>query len=189
MSQFFQIAQHVSPLIAALRFVPWPAPALVVAPLVGSWSAKRGNRPFLVAGMALHAIAMVWFALAAHASTTYLSLCGPLVLSGIGIACVFPTVSSEVVSSVAPERMGIAAGVNGSIRELGGVLGVTVLASIFAHWGGYTSGASFVAGLTPAITVGGAVVLAGAVAAALIPARRRVPAAETGAGVEATVAA
>jgi EmrB/QacA subfamily drug resistance transporter len=167
MSQFFQIAQHVSPLVAALRFVPWPAPALVVAPLVGSWSAKRGNRPFLVAGMALHAIAMVWFALVAHASTAYLSLCGPLVLSGIGIACVFPTVSSAVVSSVAPERMGIAAGVNGSIRELGGVLGVALAATVFAHSGSYHTASAFTTGFIRAIWACAALAGLGVIAALL----------------------
>lgn len=151
MSQFFQVAQHASPLVAALRFVPWPAPALVVAPRVGAWAAKTGNRVFLVAGMALHAIAMVWFALVVHVSSPYVELLGPLVLSGIGIACVFPTVSSEVVSSVPPERMGIAAGVNGSIRELGGVFGVGLAATVFARTGGYRSPATFTAGFDEAI--------------------------------------
>ena len=90
----------------------------------------------------------------------------------------FAPVANVVLSSVSPREEGKASGANNAIRELGGVLGVTVLASIFAHWGGYASGATFVAGLTPAITVGGAVVLVGAVVAALIPARRRVQIAE-----------
>jgi hypothetical protein len=68
------------------------------------------------------------------------------------------------------------------------VLGVTVLASIFAHWGGYTSGATFVAGLTPAITVGGAVVLVGALAAALIPSRSKAIATESARATEAVAA-
>jgi MFS family permease len=92
-----------------LRFVPWPAPALLVAPLVGSWSSRLGNRFFLVLGMALHTVGLAWFALVTHADTDYAALCGPLVLSGIGIACVFPTVSSEVMASVPPDRMGVAA--------------------------------------------------------------------------------
>ena len=101
----------------------------------------------------------------------------------------FAPVANVVLSSVSAREEGKASGANNAIRELGGVLGVTVLASIFAHWGGYTSGASFVAGLTPAITVGGVVVLVGAVTAALIPARRRVAVTETEARVEGTVAA
>jgi EmrB/QacA subfamily drug resistance transporter len=175
MSQFFQVAQHTSPLVAALRFVPWPAPALLIAPLVGTYAARLGNRVFLVAGMVLHTIGMVWFALVVHASTPYLALCGPLVLSGIGIACVFPTVSSEVVSSVPTERMGIAAGVNGSIRELGGVLGVALAATVFAHGGGYDTATSFTAGFVDAMWA--CAVLSGlGVAAALLATSRKSPA-------------
>jgi hypothetical protein len=42
---------------------------------------------------------------------------------------------------------------------------VAVLASVFAHYGGYGSGETFVNGLGPAIYVGAGVVAAGAVAA------------------------
>jgi len=47
-----------------------------------------------------------------------------------------------------------------------------VLASVFSRVGGYASAESFVHGTTTAVYVGGAVVAFGAVAAALIPARR-----------------
>jgi hypothetical protein len=42
---------------------------------------------------------------------------------------------------------------------------VAVLASVFAHYGGYGTGQSFVDGLTPAIYVGAGLVAAGALAA------------------------
>ena len=100
----------------------------------------------------------------------------------------FAPVANVVLSSVSAREEGKASGANNAIRELGGVLGVTVLASIFAHWGGYTSGASFVAGLTPAITVGGIVVAVGAVAAASIPARRRTAVLETAVPIQEAVA-
>jgi MFS family permease len=173
MSQFFQIAQHTSPIVAALRFVPWPAPALVVAPLVGSWSSRLGNRLFLVLGMALHTIGLLWFALVAHADTDYAVLCGPLVLSGLGIACVFPTVSSEVMASVPPERMGVAAGVNGGVRELGGVLGVALAATVFARAGGYRTITTFSTGFRHAIWACGLVSALGVLAALLATGRSR----------------
>jgi EmrB/QacA subfamily drug resistance transporter len=176
MSQFFQISQHTSPLMAALRFVPWPAPALIIAPLVGSWAAKLGNRFFLVLGMAMNTLGLVWFALVVHPSTPYVALVWPLILSGIGIACVFPTVSSEVVSSVPAERMGIAAGVNGSVRELGGVLGVALAAAVFAHAGGYATGSMFAEGFVAALWACAVMSTVGAVAAMLTGAHRPTPA-------------
>ena len=179
MSQFFQIGQHTSPLVAALRFVPWPAPALVIAPLAGTWAATYGHRVLLVIGMGLHTLGMAWFALVVDASTPYLALCGPLVLSGIGIACVFPTVSNAVVSAVAPEQMGIAAGVNGSIRELGGVLGVALAATVFAHGGGYATAASFTAGFTDAMWACAALAGLGLIAALVAAPDRPEPACES----------
>ena len=49
------------------------------------------------------------------------------------------------------------------------MFGVAVLASIFAHYGGYLSGQDFVDGMRPAVWVGAAVVGVGAVAAFLVP--------------------
>jgi hypothetical protein len=74
---------------------------------------------------------------------------------------------------VRPEEEGQASGANNAIRELGGVFGVAVLASVFAHAGGYESGEAFVDGMNPAILIGAAVVALGAVAAFAIPRRRR----------------
>ena len=68
----------------------------------------------------------------------------------------FAPVANVVLSAVRPEEEGQASGANNAIRELGGVFGVAVLASVFAHYGGYESGQAFVDGLVPAICIGAA---------------------------------
>jgi hypothetical protein len=83
----------------------------------------------------------------------------------------FAPAANVVLSAVRPAEEGKASGANNAIRELGGVFGVAVLASVFAHSGGYSSGQAFVDGLQPAILVGAAVVALGAVAAFAIPRR------------------
>jgi len=75
------------------------------------------------------------------------------------------------------EEEGIASGANNAIRELGGVFGVAVLGAVFSARGGYTSGTAFVAGLTPAVWVGAAVVAVAAAVALALPRRRRAGAA------------
>ncbi len=151
MSQYFQIAQGHSPLNAALRFLPWPLPTVIVAPLVGSLAAKFGPQRFMAAGMAIQTVSLGWFAAIAGVHTPYLQLCVPLVLSGIGIGMVFPTVSAEVMTAVPAEQMGIASGANTTIRELGGVFGVALVSVVFAHPAAYSTGAEFVKGFTPAL--------------------------------------
>jgi hypothetical protein len=56
-----------------------------------------------------------------------------------------------------------------AIREVGGVLGVAVLATVFSANGGYGSPQLFVRGLVPAVFVGAAVLGAGALCALLVP--------------------
>ena len=98
----------------------------------------------------------------------------PFFLSGIGMALFFAPVANVVLGAVRPEEEGQASGANNAIRELGGVFGVAVLASVFSHYGGYQSGAAFVDGLTPAVWIGAALVAVGSLAAFAIP--RRSPA-------------
>jgi len=66
-----------------------------------------------------------------------------------------------------------------AIRELGGVFGVAVLASIFSANGGYATGQTYVDGLVPAMQVGAVVVALGALAALALGGRPRLGATET----------
>ena len=86
----------------------------------------------------------------------------------------FAPVANLVLSAVRPEEEGKASGANNAIRELGGVFGVAVLASIFAHVGGYGTGQSFADGMHPALFVGAGVVALGSLAAFMIPRQPRV---------------
>jgi EmrB/QacA subfamily drug resistance transporter len=165
LAQFFQTVQGYSPLDAGLRILPWTAMPIFVAPIAGALSDRIGGRPLMVTGLALQAIGLAWIGLVTTPTGAYSHVVAPFVLSGIGMALYFAPVANVVLSSVKPEEEGQASGANNAIRELGGVFGVAVLASVFAHYGGYGTGQSFVDGLTPAIYVGAALVAAGAVAA------------------------
>ena len=74
------------------------------------------------------------------------------------MALFFAPVANVVLSAVRPEEEGKASGANNAIRELGGVFGVAVLASIFAHAGGYRTADTFADGMSTAVYVGAAVV-------------------------------
>jgi EmrB/QacA subfamily drug resistance transporter len=175
LAQFFQTVQGYSPLQAGLRVLPWTAMPIFVAPLAGALSDRIGGRPLMATGLALQAVGLGWIAFVSTPTVAYSELVTPFILSGVGMALYFAPVANVVLSAVKPEEEGQASGANNAIRELGGVFGVAVLASVFAHYGGYGSGQSFVDGLTPAIYVGAALVAAGAVASLGIARKRRPP--------------
>ena len=173
LTQFFQTAQGYSPFESGLRILPWTAMPMIVAPIAGALSDKVGGRPFMAIGLGLQAIGLGWIAAVSTATVGYEALVGPFVLSGIGMGMFFAPVANVVLSAVRPEEEGKASGANNAIREVGGVLGVAVLASIFIQTGGYESPATFNDGLVPALWVGAIVIGAGAALALLIPRKRR----------------
>ena len=91
---------------------------------------------------------------------SYASLIGPFILGGAGMALVFAPAANAVLSAVCTHQAGQASGAINAIRELGGVLGVAVLATVFTSHGGYASPQAFVTGL-PAVWVGVAVLAGG----------------------------
>jgi MFS family permease len=103
----------------------------------------------------------------------YSELFLPFMISGIGMGLFFAPVANVVLSAVRSEEQGKASGANNAIRELGGVFGVAVLASVFSSAGGYGTAQSFVDGLVPAVYIGAGVVALGSIAAFAIPSRRK----------------
>src|SRR5881296_672566 len=171
LAQFFQTVQGYSPLQAGLRILPWTAMPIFIAPIAGAWSDRIGGQRLMAAGLALQAVGLAWIATVSSPTMPYADVVAPFFLSGIGMALFFAPVANVVLSAVRPEEEGQASGANNAIRELGGVFGVAVLASIFAHYGGYGAPQHFVDGLRPAVWVGAGLVGVGALAALAIPGR------------------
>ncbi len=172
LSQFLQTAMGYSPLAAGLRTLPWTAMPVVVAPIAGPLSDRIGGKPLLALGLALQTIGLAWIALVVSSSVSYTSLIPAFVLSGIGMGLFFVPVATVVFGSVGPDEQGVASGTNNSFRELGGTMGVAVLASVFSAAGSFATPTAFVDGLKPALVVGAVVLAFGTAAALLIPGRK-----------------
>jgi EmrB/QacA subfamily drug resistance transporter len=175
LSQYLQNVQGYSPLQAGVRTLPWTGMPMIVAPIAGALTDRIGGKPLLVLGLTLQSIALGWMALVLSPTVPYADLVAPFALAGIGMGLFFAPVATVVMGSVRRVEAGQASGANNALRELGGVFGVAVLASIFAHAGGYGSAAMFTDGILPALWVGAAVVAAGAAAAMAITGRGRTP--------------
>jgi MFS family permease len=147
---------------------------MFVAPIAGALSDRIGGRPLMATGLALQSIALGWLALVSEPSVPYTELVGAFVLGGIGMALFFAPVANVVLSAVRRDEEGKASGINNAIREVGGVFGIAVLATIFSSYGGYASPQAFTDGLVPAVWVGAAVLAVGAVVSLAIPRKQRV---------------
>jgi len=175
LSQFFQTVQGYSPLGAGLRILPWTLAPMFISPLAGAMSDRIPGKTLVGVGLSLQAGSLAWLGLVSTPTVAYSALIGPFVLAGIGMSLFFAPMANIVLSAVRPEEEGQASGANNAVRELGGVFGVAVLASVFAGYGGYESGQAFSDGMNPALVIGGIVVGLGAAAAFAIPGRQRRP--------------
>ncbi|WP_405792798.1 MULTISPECIES: MFS transporter [unclassified Streptomyces] len=186
LSQFLQGVVGYSPTEAGLRMLPWTGMPMIVAPLAGILSDRIGGRPVVAAGLAFQALGLGWFAAILSADVSYAAQLPPLILSGIGMALYFAPAANVLMSTVAPADQGKASGTNNALREVGGALGVAVLASVFSAQGGYESPQTFVDGTVPALWIGAAAVALAAALALLVP-RKAKAAAQVPADRSATV--
>jgi EmrB/QacA subfamily drug resistance transporter len=171
LAQFFQVVQGYTPFQAGLRTLPWTGMPIIVAPIAGVLADRIGGRPILATGMALQALALGWLAVVVTPTVPYEDMVVPFILAGIGMGLFFAPIANVVLSAVRPEQEGKASGATNTIREVGGVFGVAVLAAIFSANGSYATPTAYVAGMQPAIAIGAVVVGLGALAALAIPAR------------------
>jgi hypothetical protein len=99
----------------------------------------------------------------------------PLVLAGAGISMAIPSVQNAAMNAVVPSDLGKASGTFTTMRQLGGVFGLSIAVAVFAGAGSYGSAVAFGNGFVPAIAVAAAFSLAAAGVAALLPQRAAEP--------------
>jgi EmrB/QacA subfamily drug resistance transporter len=175
LSQFFQVVQGMGPFEAGLRTLPWTGAPAIVAPIAGLLAGRIGGRPILIAGMVLLSAGLAWLAAVVSPTVAYATLVPGFIAAGVGMGLFFAPIADIVLSSVPAAEEGKASGATNTIREVGGVFGVAVLASVFSANGSYATPTEYVAGLQPAIALGAVLVAIAAVVAVALPARIRRP--------------
>lgn len=130
-SLFFQTVQGRSALETGIAFASMTGVIVIVNVLVGRISDRYGLRRTMVTGLS--------FAILGYVATTTIepvssiaSLVPAFLLVGIGIALTVPSLMAAALTGMAPERVGIGAGVHNAARQIGGALGVALFASFIA---------------------------------------------------------
>jgi MFS family permease len=168
-TQLLQTGLGAAPLGAGLRLLPMAVMPMLLAPVGGALADRLGARPLMILGVSMVTGGLAWLAAVAGPDVGYGVLVPSLVLTGAGSAVFFAPLGATVLGAVAPHEQGQASGVATSVRELGAVVGVAVLASMFAAHGDLDSPARFAAGVVPAFWVAAALGATGVLAALVLP--------------------
>ncbi|WP_160049994.1 MULTISPECIES: MFS transporter [unclassified Nocardiopsis] len=170
LAQYMQGPLGYAPFEAGLRTLPWTAAPMVVVPVVGLLIDRWGGGRLQALGCAMQAGALGWLALYATADLPYTAMLPALVVAGVGMGVVFAANPAVVIASVDEDRHGTASGVNNTVREFGGALGIAAISTVFVlfHPGGAPTDAAFVEAMRPAVLAGALVTAVGAAAALFI---------------------
>ena len=114
-----------------LAMLPMSAAILVSAPLAGRLSDKIGSRWIVFTGMLATAVAVFWLSFLPFGAG-WQWLASPLVVAGLGMGLVMPAMTSAVMAVAPKGEEGAASGVLSTMRQVGSVFGVALLAAVFA---------------------------------------------------------
>ena len=129
---------------AGLALTPGPLVVLVVAPLAGRLAGRLGQRLLLMSGGGIFGLGFFLRYLATSSTPHYLSEWLPaMVLSGIGVGLVLPSLTSAAAHNLPPHRFAVGSAVNQAIRQIGSVLGVSVAVALVGSSRGADSLSSF----------------------------------------------
>jgi EmrB/QacA subfamily drug resistance transporter len=166
---------HYDAVEVGLAFLPV---ALGIAILSLGFAARLimrfGPRPTLIAGTVLAAVALVLFRSSPVHARYLADLFAAMVLLGVGAGLAFPSLMTIAMSSATPEDAGIASGLVNTTQQVGGALGLAVLATLssthtnaqLAH--GASLASSLTSGYHLAFTIGAVLVVVGIVLAVFV---------------------
>ncbi len=130
---FFQSVLGFSAERAGIAIAPMSLTMMVVAPFAGRLTDKVNGKWILATGMTLYAIGMTLIVLVSSLSSTALSFTLPLVIAGIGMGCTFAPLTTLAMRDIGPTQAGAASGFLNTIRQVGGVIGSTVVGAVLQN--------------------------------------------------------
>ena len=187
-SLYMQNILGYSAVQAGAAFLPMTVLIILVAPVAGRASDRRGSRWLMTAGMILLAVQLLTFSqLGPDAS--YAELLPAMLIGGLGMALTMTPSAAAATRSVPVDKAGVGSAVLNAFRQVGGSLGVALIGAIMAaEAGGRRTREAFMDGFETSLLVAAAIALAGAlVAFAFVRAHDREG--ETGAAQQPELAA
>ncbi len=182
---FLQGPYGQTPLEAGILIAPFGIASMLVGPLFGYLSDKYGSRMFTFAGMIISSAGLFGLSTIA-ASTPYPTIALCMTLIGLGSGMFNSPNNNAIMSSVDPDRRGIASGMIRMLSNTGIMFSIMIafplllshvsvqaLIHVFLHGGGFRSNTvsllAFESGMHEVFLLGGGIALFTAVISALRP--------------------
>jgi len=176
LSLFLQNVDGYSPLRAGLAFLP-----VGLCTLVGALVASRivhlfGARNQLMLGLGVAAAGLLWLSRIQAGDPFVTHVLGPEVLIGVGFGLSFIPMTLSATAGVPVHEAGLASGLINTTRQIGGALGLAIMATVATsiaaghHAAGHrAAGTALTSGYRAAFLIAGAGLIVGALLAALLP--------------------
>jgi EmrB/QacA subfamily drug resistance transporter len=183
-SMFFFISLYMQQVLgfdalkAGLSYLPLAFTIIASAGIASQLSTKVGFKPVLIFGMLLVAAGLVWFSQVSAGGSYASDVLGPSIVAGAGLGFAFVPVTIAAVAGVSGEDSGLASGLINTSQQVGGALGLAILAAVAtgttdnamtaAHGAKSALPAALTSGFQDAFMVGAGFALVGAVLAFLL---------------------
>jgi len=173
LSLYLQEVAGYDPLRGGLAFVP-AGVATFAGALVGTRLVARiGPRRQLILGPLVGAAGMFWISALSLGDGYLAHVLGPLVLVGAGLGLSFVPMTIAATHGVPPGQAGLASGLINTTRQMGGAVGLAVMATVAAGASAHVSGLALPLALTHgydrAFLISGCALVAGAGLALVLP--------------------
>jgi EmrB/QacA subfamily drug resistance transporter len=131
-TQYLQNVRGFTPVQTGLFLLPFSVAMLVASPLAGHMVGRHGTALPIRLGLSIMIVALLVL-IAGTARHPVLVTLG-LAMAGFGYALCLTPITALAMTSVPPQRAGMASGIMSAQRAIGSTLGFAVMGSILSAW-------------------------------------------------------
>lgn len=115
--------------MSGLLILPNAVFMAAMMPFAGKWSDKHGSREISMLGLALLAVSMYFFSLLDKGTSLWMVVI-TMTIRGIGMGLLLAPLNAATVNAVRPSQVTMASSVSTLMQQVGGALGIAVLAIV-----------------------------------------------------------
>jgi EmrB/QacA subfamily drug resistance transporter len=175
-SLYLQNVLHYSPIRTGISYLPLAVGIILSAGAAAQLVTRLGFKPPLIGGLLLIAGGLLWFSQVPATGGSYAAdVLGPSLLAAAGLGFAFVPVTIAAVTGTEPQEAGLASGLINTAQQVGGALGLAILATVantqtqsVLHAGTHNASVALTKGFDRAFLIGAGFAVLGAILAAVL---------------------